>query len=105
MILKGVELCVILLVFIYHNTKTINTGCKSWNVIYCFKCKLYNILYVGKTINPLHKQVNGHGHWHKFDVLRHGMTSNDFYYEQIYRCRWEKLPEGDISENMVCLVT
>ena len=68
-------------IFLHHNTKIIKTSggdCKSWNLIYCFQCKLCNILYVGKTTDPLHKRVNGHRH--KFyDVLRHGMTPNDFY--------------------------
>ena len=39
---------------------TANGNCKSWNVIYCFQCKLCNIKYVGKTVTSLNDRVNGH---------------------------------------------
>ena len=59
--------------FLHHNCEQIKTtggNCKSWNVVYCFQCKICNILYVGKTVDPLHTRVNSHRH--KFyDVLKH----------------------------------
>ena len=61
---------------LHHNgreIKTVGGDCKSWNVIYCFQCKLCNIRYVGKTVDPLHCRVNGHRHKY-YDVLRHSDT-------------------------------
>ena len=29
-------------------------------MIYCFQCKICDILYVGNTVDPLHERVNGH---------------------------------------------
>ena len=34
--------------------------CKSFNLIYCFQCKICDILYVGKTVDALHERANGH---------------------------------------------
>ena len=48
---------------LFHRGKQINTlraSCKSWNIIYAFQCKICNILYVGKTSDPLNCRVNGH---------------------------------------------
>ena len=48
---------------LYHNGthyKTLGGTCKSWNVVYCFQCKICNIMYVGKTTDPLHVRANGH---------------------------------------------
>lgn len=63
--------------FLHHNGSIIKTAggdCKSWNVIYCFQCKICNILYVGKTVDPLHTRVNSHRH-NYYDVLKHSDTS------------------------------
>ena len=48
-----------------NNTNTIRTAggdCKSRNIVYTARCKLCttNNVYVGKTVTPLHKRVNGH---------------------------------------------
>ena len=40
--------------------KTVGGTCKSWNLIYCFQCKICEILYVGKTTDSLNDRVNGH---------------------------------------------
>ena len=62
--------------FLYHNgcaMKTVGGDCKSWNVVYCFQCKICNIKYVGKTVDPLHERMNGHRH-NYYDVLRQSDT-------------------------------
>ena len=49
--------------FMHHKGKQIKTvggNCKSFNVIYCFQCKICEILYVGKIVDALHEMVNGH---------------------------------------------
>ena len=49
--------------FLHHKGKqykTVGGNCKSFNVIYCFQCKICEILYVGKTVDALHERVNGH---------------------------------------------
>ena len=52
-------------------------------MIYCFQCKFCNILYVGKTIDPLHERVNGHSSKFYY-VLRHsGVIVEDCDDEQI----------------------
>ena len=35
-------------------------NCKSYNLIYIFKCSLCILAYIGKTTQPLHLRVNGH---------------------------------------------
>ena len=54
---------------------TANGNCKSWNVIYCFQCKLCNIRYVGKTVTSLSDRVNGHRS-HFYTVLNQSATNN-----------------------------
>ena len=71
---------------LYHNNNQINTAggnCKSWNVVYCFQCKLCNILYVGKTIDPLHERVNGHRSKFYYVVRHSGLVNEDCDDEQI----------------------
>ena len=62
--------------FLNHNgcaMKTVGGDCKSWNVVYCFQCKICNNKYVGKTVDPLHERMNGHRH--KYDnVMRQSDT-------------------------------
>ena len=43
-----------------ENVNVANGSCKSWNVVYCFQCKLCNMKYVGKTTDSLNHRVNGH---------------------------------------------
>ena len=62
----------------HRNADFVTAGgcCKSCNVIYCFQCKLCEILYVGKTSDPLHVRVNGHRS--KFyEVLGKSDTTSD----------------------------
>ena len=40
--------------------RTAGGDCNSFNLVYCFKCKICDILYVGKTVDSLRKRVNGH---------------------------------------------
>ena len=42
--------------------KTSGGNCKTSNIIYAATCKLCSVnnVYVGKTVQPLHKRVNGH---------------------------------------------
>ena len=57
--------------------KTAGGDCKSFNLIYCFQCKLCEMLYVGKTTDSLHERVNGHRS--KFyGVLTRGAKAEDF---------------------------
>ena len=64
----------------HRNADFVTAGgcCKSCNVIYCFQCKLCEILYVGKTSDPLHVRVNGHRS--KFyEVLGKSDTTSDIW--------------------------
>ena len=65
---------------LHYKGKTFRTAggdCKSWNLIYCFQCKICDVLYVGKTIDSLNERVNGHRS--KFyNVLTHGARAEDF---------------------------
>ena len=68
-------------VFLHNKGKKIITSggdCKSWNLIYCFQCKICNILYVGKTTDPLHTRVNGHRSKFYY-VLKHSANPADFF--------------------------
>ena len=35
-------------------------NCNSFNLVYCFKCKICDILYVGNTVDSLKNRVNDH---------------------------------------------
>ena len=67
-------------VFLDHKGKqfkTVGGTCKSFNLIYCFQCKICDILYVGKTVDALHERVNGHRS--KFyGVMKHRADAVDF---------------------------
>ena len=53
--------------------RTAGGDCDSFNLVYCFKCKICDILYVGKTVDSLRNRMNGHRS--KFyDVLRQSAT-------------------------------
>ena len=55
--------------------KTVGGDCNVFNVVYCFQCKLCNILYVGKTVDSLKSRANGHRS--KFyGVLRSSRTAD-----------------------------
>ena len=66
--------------YLHHKNnkfKTAGGDCKSFNLIYCFQCKLCEMLYVGKTTDSLHERVNGHRS--KFyGVLTRGAKAEDF---------------------------
>jgi hypothetical protein len=67
-------------VFLDHKGKqfkTVGGTCKSFNLIYCFQCKICDILYVGKTVDALHERVNGHRS--KFyGVMKHRTDAVEF---------------------------
>ena len=61
---------------LHHRNNVFRTAggdCDSFNLVYCFKCKICDILYVGKTVDSLRNRMNGHRS--KFyDVLRQSAT-------------------------------
>ena len=44
------------------NPSFINVSCKTKNLIYLITCSKCEKQYVGETIQPLHKRINGHRH-------------------------------------------
>ena len=55
--------------------RTSGGNCNSFNLVYCFKCKICDILYVGKTVDSLKNRVNGHRSKF-FDVLKQSVTDS-----------------------------
>ena len=44
-------------------------SCKTYNIIYLAVCSLCQKPYTGRTVDPLHKRINGHRHLYK-EVLK-----------------------------------
>jgi len=46
-----------------------NGTCKTYNICYLAVCGICNKPYTGRTVDPLHKRINGHRHMYK-DILK-----------------------------------
>ena len=53
--------------------KLLEGSCKTYNTCYLAQCSICDKSYTGRTVNPLHKRINGHRECYK-EVLR--QTSN-----------------------------
>ena len=49
--------------------------CKTFNIIYLAVCQICNKPYTGRTVDPLHKRINGHRHLYK-EVLKKSETGS-----------------------------
>ena len=54
--------------FVIINNKKVRLSagnCKTRNICYLGRCKICNKPYIGRTVNLMHKRVNGHRHSYK----------------------------------------
>jgi len=49
--------------------------CKTYNICYLAKCKICDKSYTGRTVDPLHKRINGHRQ-HYREVLKEAEEKN-----------------------------
>ena len=57
------------------NVKLLQGTCKTYNICYLAKCKICDKSYTGRTVDPLHKRINGHRQ-HYREVLKESEEKN-----------------------------
>ena len=53
-----------------------NGTCKTYNICYLAVCQICNKPYTGRTVEPLHKRINGHRNMYR-DILKKGLPALD----------------------------